>query len=51
MGTRPFSQKAHESADPDLYEARAIVLGRMGEHRQALAIYVFDLQDSEKAEE
>jgi hypothetical protein len=37
--------------DPDLYEARAIVLGKMGEHRQALNIYVFNLNDGAKAEE
>jgi tetratricopeptide (TPR) repeat protein len=36
---------------PSLYEARAIVLGKMGEHRQALKIYVFDLHDPTKAEE
>ncbi|MCJ1283462.1 Vacuolar morphogenesis protein 6 [Xylographa opegraphella] len=35
---------------PDLYEARAIVLGQMREHRQALLIYVFKLKDPEKAE-
>ncbi|MCJ1317667.1 Vacuolar morphogenesis protein 6 [Xylographa vitiligo] len=35
---------------PDLYEARAIVLGNMREHRQALLIYVFKLRDPEKAE-
>ena len=35
---------------PDLYEARAIVLGNMREHRQALLIYVFKLKDPEKAE-
>ncbi|MCJ1312918.1 Vacuolar morphogenesis protein 6 [Agyrium rufum] len=37
--------------DPDLYEARAIVLGNMGEHRQALDIYVFKLNDPQKAED
>lgn len=31
-------------------EARAIVLGKMKEHRQALSIYVFDLHDATKAE-
>ena len=35
---------------PELYEARAIVLGNMREHRQALLIYVFKLKDPEKAE-
>ena len=37
--------------DPDLHEARAIVLGNMGEHRQALSIYVFNIGDAQKAEE
>ncbi|KAI9824592.1 MAG: Vacuolar morphogenesis protein 6 [Thelocarpon impressellum] len=36
---------------PDFYEARAIVLSRMGQHKQALEIYVFQLQDHDKAEE
>jgi hypothetical protein len=38
-------------SDPNLYEARAIVLSNMGQHKQALDIYVFQLQDAEKAEE
>lgn len=37
--------------DPDVFEARAIILGNMGEHRQALSIYVFDMIDTNKAEE
>ena len=37
--------------DPILYEARAIVLSNMGQHRQALDIYVFKLRDANKAEE
>jgi hypothetical protein len=37
--------------DPDYYESRAIVLSKMGQHKQALAIYVFQLQDYQKAEE
>ncbi|KAI9658443.1 MAG: Vacuolar morphogenesis protein 6 [Trizodia sp. TS-e1964] len=37
--------------DPEFYEARAIVLSKMGQHRQALKIYVFDLKDQQKAEE
>jgi hypothetical protein len=37
--------------DADYYEPRAIVLSKMGQHKQALAIYVFDLQDYKKAEE
>ena len=38
------------SADPNLYEARAIVLSNMGQHKQALDIYVFKLKNPEKAE-
>ena len=37
--------------DPDLFEIRAVILGNMGEHRQALNIYVFSMDDAEKAEE
>lgn len=37
--------------DPDYYESRAIVLSKMGQHKQALRIYVFQLKDYEKAEE
>ncbi|CAD0092458.1 unnamed protein product [Aureobasidium mustum] len=37
--------------DPDVYEARAIVLCAMGNHKQALQIYVFQICDHEKAEE
>ncbi|KAF1962923.1 hypothetical protein CC80DRAFT_461364 [Byssothecium circinans] len=37
--------------DPDYYEAKAIVLSKMGQHRQALQIYVFDIKDYDKAEE
>jgi hypothetical protein len=35
----------------DLYEARAILLGRLGRHGQALETYVYRLQDYMKAEE
>ncbi|KAL0955078.1 hypothetical protein HGRIS_003995 [Hohenbuehelia grisea] len=35
----------------DLYEARAILLGRMGRHDQALELYVYRLHDYVKAEE
>ncbi|KAF4597180.1 Vacuolar morphoproteinsis protein 6 [Pleurotus pulmonarius] len=35
----------------DLYEARAILLGRMGRHDQALGLYVYQLHDYTKAEE
>ncbi|KAL8861802.1 MAG: hypothetical protein Q9178_001671 [Gyalolechia marmorata] len=37
--------------NPKFYEARATVLGRMGQHSQALEIYVFKLQDPDKAED
>ena len=37
--------------DPRFYEARAIVLSKMGQHKQALEIYVFKLHDTAKAEE
>ena len=37
--------------DPTFYEARAIVFSKMGNHKQALEIYVFKLQDPAKAEE
>ena len=38
-------------SDPIFYEARAIVLNKMGRHRQALDVYVFKLKDPDKAEE
>ena len=37
--------------NPKLYEARALVLSNMGQYKQALDIYVFKLQDADKAEE
>ncbi|KAF6240783.1 hypothetical protein HO173_001456 [Letharia columbiana] len=37
--------------DPNLFEARAIILSKMGHHKQALDIYVFHLKDADKAEE
>ena len=37
--------------DPDFYEARAITFSKMGQHKQALEIYVFKLEDPQKAEE
>ncbi|CAG8946677.1 unnamed protein product [Penicillium salamii] len=37
--------------DPNFYEARAILFSKMGQHRQALEIYVFKLENHEKAEE
>lgn len=38
-------------ASTDLFEARAILLGRLGRHDQALELYVYWLQDFKKAEE
>ncbi|KAK1140870.1 Vacuolar morphogenesis protein 6 [Aspergillus melleus] len=37
--------------DSEFFEARAIVFSKMGQHRQALEIYVFKLEDYGKAEE
>ncbi|KAI6847384.1 hypothetical protein KC332_g2305 [Hortaea werneckii] len=37
--------------DATFYESRAIVLSAMGNHKQALTIYVFQLQDYAKAED
>jgi hypothetical protein len=37
--------------DPDLFEARAILHAKMGEHDQALELYVYKLADYLKAEE
>jgi hypothetical protein len=37
--------------DPTFSEARAIVFSQMGNHKQALEIYVFKLRDPAKAEE
>ncbi|KKK14836.1 hypothetical protein AOCH_004938 [Aspergillus ochraceoroseus] len=37
--------------DPEFFEARAILFSKMGQHRQALEIYVFKLEDYAKAEE
>jgi hypothetical protein len=37
--------------DPEFFEARAILFSKMGQHRQALEIYVFKLEDYVKAEE
>lgn len=37
--------------DAIFHEARAILFSRLGQHRQALEIYVFKLEDPEKAEE
>ena len=37
--------------DDGFYEAQAVVLSNMGQHKQALEIYVFKMQDYAKAEE
>ncbi|KAI1861803.1 hypothetical protein JX265_009306 [Neoarthrinium moseri] len=37
--------------DPAFYEASAVVYCRMGQHKQALEIYIFKMQDFAKAEE
>ncbi|KAK0613874.1 hypothetical protein B0T14DRAFT_436647 [Immersiella caudata] len=37
--------------DPRFYEAQAVVLSNMGNHKQALEIYVFKMKDYAKAEE
>ncbi|OIW25830.1 hypothetical protein CONLIGDRAFT_635597 [Coniochaeta ligniaria NRRL 30616] len=37
--------------DPDFYEAQAVVLSKMEQHRQALELYVFKMQDYAKAED
>lgn len=39
------------ASNPDFFESRAIVLSAMGNHKQALSIYVFQLKDYVKAEE
>ena len=39
------------SDEPLLYESRALVLSAMGNHKQALSVYVFQLADYAKAEE
>lgn len=35
----------------DLFEARAMLLGRLGRHDQALELYVYRMHDYIKAEE
>ncbi|KAH8899485.1 hypothetical protein GQ53DRAFT_634706 [Thozetella sp. PMI_491] len=37
--------------DPAFYEAQAVVLRHMGQHKQALEIYVFKMKNYEKAED
>ncbi|KAI4226221.1 MAG: hypothetical protein LQ349_006918 [Xanthoria aureola] len=49
---QPYKALQKLPADnPKFYEPRAIVLNKMGQHKQALEIYVFKLQDPEKAED
>lgn len=36
--------------EPLLFEARTIVLNRMGQHKEALEIFVYQLQDADRAE-
>ena len=43
--------QANQHLDPEFYEAQAVVLSNMGQHKQALEIYVFKIKDFEKAEE
>lgn len=43
--------QALPQTDQDFYEARAIVLSKMGQHKQALSIYVFLMKAYGKAEE
>lgn len=38
------------ASDPTFFEARAIVHSALGQHKQALSIYVFQIKDYEKAE-
>jgi Vam6/Vps39-like protein vacuolar protein sorting-associated protein 39 len=35
----------------DLFEARAILLGKLGRHDSALELYVYRLRDYDKAEQ
>lgn len=49
--TGDLTRDDQQLADPAFYEAQAIVLSNMGEHRNALTIYVFKMQDYTKAEE
>ncbi|KAI9695186.1 MAG: Vacuolar morphogenesis protein 6 [Bogoriella megaspora] len=47
--TRTFKELPPDN--PIFSESRALVLRAMGQHKQALSIYVFDLLSSEKAED
>ena len=53
-GRSPFScfrTKHLTSIVQDFFEAKAILLGRLGRHNHALELYVYRLQDYTKAEE
>lgn len=39
------------ASEPSFYEAQAVVLSNMGQHRQALVIFVSKMRDYAKAEE
>ena len=47
----PSSTKPATDNEATLEEARALVLSTMGQHKQALSIYVFNLASPDKAEE
>ena len=40
-----------DSLNVDMFEARAVLLGRLGKHEGALETYVYRLSDFEQAEE
>jgi RNA-splicing ligase RtcB len=51
---RPWTdgeERANTCPDPDFYEAQAVVLSKMEQHKQALELYVFKMKDYAKAEE
>lgn len=50
-GTDGWSADVPVVPDPVFYEAQAVVLCNMGNHKQALMIYVFRMEDYAKAEE
>ena len=49
--TSVLSWHSANNSDSSFYEAQAVVLSNMGQHKQALEIYVFRMQDYDKAEE
>lgn len=46
-----FLHQLPKEESPHFHEARAIIYSKMGQHKQALEIYVFKLNDPQKAEE